>query len=293
MTTVNEKYSIENESFSIQYLNLKGKFNMAKSHHHSYYEIFYLLEGERTYLINNKEYKAQKGDLVIINPHDSHHTTSTDVPNFERIVIYFKPEFILPQCEELADTLFPLAQGSQLLRFPLKDQQAIDQIIREILAECSQQESGYEPCVKSTLTLLLVRIYRLLNQADQDIQDHTHPMFDKIQEITSYIKRHYHDDIKLEDIAKNFYISSSYLSRTFKKVTGFGFREYLMEIRLNEAKKRLRETQEKTLTIAEQVGFSNASHFNMAFKKLVGVTPIQYRKKSQDTFSNNHNSSHH
>ncbi|WP_227521952.1 AraC family transcriptional regulator [Bacillus solitudinis] len=280
ISPVNEKYSIENEAFSIQYLNFYGKFNMTKSHHHSYYEIFYLLGGERTYLINNIEYKAQKGDLVIINPHDPHYTTSTDVPNFERIVVYFEPEFILPQCEELADTLFPLAQGSQLIKFPLKDQLAIEQIIRELFSECSQQESGFEPCVKSTLSLLLIRIYRLLNQENRDLHDHTHPMFEKIQEITSYIKRHYYDDIKLEDIAKDFYISPSYLSRIFKKLTGFGFREYLVEIRMNEAKKQLRETQEKTLTIADNVGFSTLSHFNTTFKKLVGVTPIQYRKRS-------------
>lgn len=254
---------------------------MTQSHNHSYYEIFYLLQGERNFLINNREYKLQKGDLVIINPHDPHRTFSSGVPGFERMLIYFKPEFILPQCGELAHSLFPLAQSSRMLRFPLKEQFAIEQIIRNLFAECSEQNTGYKPCVRSTLTLLLIRIHRNLHLHNRQPHDQTHPMYEKIWEIISYLKRHYHDDITLNQIAKQYYISPAYLSRTFKKITGLSFRKYLMEIRMEEAKKLLSETQEKALIIAEYVGFSNISHFNMTFKKTVGVTPLQYRKRTQ------------
>ena len=77
--------------------------------------------------------------------------------------------------------------------------------------------------------------------------------------------------ITINGLAGQFYISPSYLSRVFKKVTGFHLQEYIRHIRIREAKKRLRDTDEKILDIAADTGFKHISHFNKVFKEIVGI----------------------
>jgi YesN/AraC family two-component response regulator len=92
-------------------------------------------------------------------------------------------------------------------------------------------------------------------------------MHHKISEIASYIHSHYQEPLTLNAVAKRFYISPSYLSRVFVKLTGFHFREYVQVVRIREAEKLLRETKLKVQTISERVGFDHIAHFNRIFKK--------------------------
>ncbi|WP_426448220.1 AraC family transcriptional regulator [Paenibacillus sp. S-38] len=285
-----QKYTLENEAFAIQYMNYKGYFKMPRDHLHSYYEIFYLLEGERVYFINDTVYTAQQGDLVIVNPYDLHHTSSSDVPGFERMLVNFTPEFALPLFAGSSSEPLPFAQGSKLLRLPLKEQAAAEGLIRQMYAECAEAQPGYETCVKAALAQLLVRIHRefLRESRCPSPTEYTHPMHEKISEVAAYLTRHYHEELTLEGVAARFFISPSYLSRIFKKITGYHFREYLLQVRVKEAQRRLRDTRDKTITIAEQTGFRHISHFNTTFKKIVGLPPLQYRKQQQEPHRKKH-----
>ncbi len=106
-------------------------------------------------------------------------------------------------------------------------------------------------------------------------------MYEKISEIATYLHQHYLEELTLKKIAGQFYISPSYLSRTFKKVTGFYFSEYVQAVRMREARRQLIESDEKVLTIAGNVGFHSIAHFNKTFKKMTGVSPIQFRKQNK------------
>jgi len=274
-----ETYSLEEHSFSIQYMHRKGYYSMASGHFHPYYEILYLLQGERIYFINDTVYTAQAGDLVIVNPHDLHQTSSSEAPGFERILINFKHEFIHARLGPGDPQLLPFAQGSRLVRFPLKEQPAVDRLIRDMLAECTERGEGYEAYVRSSLMKLLVLIHRQLRREDEEPPHYAHPMHEKISEIAAFLNSHYQDELTLEQVSKQFYISPSYLSRIFKKITGFHFREYLLVIRVREAQRMLLESQHKILSISELVGFRHISHFNTTFKKITGISPLQYRKR--------------
>ncbi|MDE1548624.1 response regulator transcription factor [Jeotgalibaca caeni] len=103
-----------------------------------------------------------------------------------------------------------------------------------------------------------------------------------VQQAIAYMREHYHEpDLSLVTLANQIHITSPYLSNLFKSETGRNFTEYLLEMRMEEAKELLRTTMSKTYEIAERVGYLNPHYFSSSFKKYTGETPIEYRKKNQ------------
>jgi two-component system, response regulator YesN len=103
-----------------------------------------------------------------------------------------------------------------------------------------------------------------------------------IQKIKAYIETHYHENISLKSIAAIFYMNPVYLGQLFKKSYGVYFNEYVLQLRIAEAKKLLRQTDLRIYEIAEKVGFSNADYFVTQFEKLEKLTPSEYRNKLLD-----------
>lgn len=272
-------YGPGEHSFKIQYLEQQTHYAMRDYHMHPYYEIFYLLQGERIYFMNDRVYTVRPGDLIVINPYDLHRTTSADEPAYQRILLSFHPEFAEPASWPPDMPLLPFVTGSRLLRFPLREQEELHLLLQEMIEECKEMREGWEICVKAALVRLLVRIYRRSVQEKDEPETFEHPMHRKVSEIAVYLNSHYTEDLTLEQVAARFFISPSYLSRIFKKLTGFHFREYLLVLRMKEAQRRLRETNEKIAFIAEDLGFSHVSHFHTTFKKMTGTSPLRYRKK--------------
>lgn len=100
-----------------------------------------------------------------------------------------------------------------------------------------------------------------------------------IQKIKEYIEAHYHENISLKSIAATFYTNPVYLGQLFKKTYGMYFNEYLLSIRIREAKKLLRRTDLRIYEIAHRVGFSNPDYFVTQFEKIENMTPTEYRNK--------------
>jgi two-component system response regulator YesN len=101
------------------------------------------------------------------------------------------------------------------------------------------------------------------------------------QEIMDSIHQDYDKDLNIELFASRLNYHPSYISRVFKKDTGITFTEYLTQYRIEVSKKWLKETDMKIADIAEKLCYSTASNFNRNFKKIVKVTPSQYREQSE------------
>ncbi|MBR7795776.1 helix-turn-helix domain-containing protein [Agaribacter marinus] len=98
-------------------------------------------------------------------------------------------------------------------------------------------------------------------------------------DILAYIQENYqHYELSLESIALKFKLSVSYLSRFIKEQTGVTFTQYVQELRMENVKKQLKETQQPIKDIVVQVGYKDVANFTRKFKKIIGVTPGQYRK---------------
>lgn len=102
-----------------------------------------------------------------------------------------------------------------------------------------------------------------------------------IDEACSYIKNHYMEDIKLDDIAAIAHLNKNYLVRQFKKAFGISPISYLIKIRMDYAKKLLVESNLPIKTIAAYCGYNDPSFFNSYFKKTFSITPASYRRSQQ------------
>lgn len=92
-----------------------------------------------------------------------------------------------------------------------------------------------------------------------------------------YIKNNYNQEIVIKEVAESLFISESYLSRLFKKYTGYTFVEYLTNYRVKEAIELLKDHTIKVYEVAEKVGYNDSKYFSVIFKKYMGVTPIEFK----------------
>ncbi len=99
-----------------------------------------------------------------------------------------------------------------------------------------------------------------------------------IDTVKSYIKEHYTEDISLSSLAEMVYITPNYLSELFSREAGCTFKEFMIQSRIEVAKKLLGDLQYKTNDIATMVGYADPVHFSKLFKKYTRLTPSEYRK---------------
>ncbi|HHX51878.1 MAG TPA: response regulator [Clostridia bacterium] len=101
---------------------------------------------------------------------------------------------------------------------------------------------------------------------------------DITENLTSFLKANYASNLPLQEVAKKFYFSSSHLSKMLKKKTGLSYTEYLNNLRIAQARFLLKNSSHDINTIARMVGYNSISHFNRIFKKIVGISPTQYKR---------------
>lgn len=104
------------------------------------------------------------------------------------------------------------------------------------------------------------------------------PRNETIDQICAYLAENYAQKLSLSEVATQFYLSPYYLSRLFRRVTGQSIVDYINSRRLEAAQRLLETTDLSISAVAEQTGFSTATHFRRVFREEMGVGPLQYRK---------------
>ena len=102
-----------------------------------------------------------------------------------------------------------------------------------------------------------------------------------IEDIDEYIVEHYRENLSLKQLSEVFYVNNVYLGQLFKKRHNMLFKDYINDLRINEAEKILTETDKRIYAIAEELGFPNADVFISKFVQQKGITPNQYRIKNR------------
>ena len=96
--------------------------------------------------------------------------------------------------------------------------------------------------------------------------------------VARYIDQHYAEDCSIEQLGHLFYLSPYHLSHMFRQKTGYSLKQYVLRRRIGEAQMRLVNSLDSVQTIAEAVGFEDASYFSRIFSKYIGLTPTEYRR---------------
>ena len=96
--------------------------------------------------------------------------------------------------------------------------------------------------------------------------------------IKNFIADHYQDDnLSIKDISDHVFLSTSYICTLFKNETGQTLNQYITKYRVEKAKKLLADPLNKITDISSNVGYSDGNYFGKTFKKIVGLSPTEYR----------------
>lgn len=288
---------LPNESIYIQKSSRLPQY-VETLHTHDFIELTCVIQGmcyHTEYDINGNvtTYQAKKGDVFIIKngtPHANFISTENTAPfiaydcaftpdfattlltNYSFIqnkaFLWFRPFLSVEDCEKPNMTV----SGNGLPE--------IEKIFEKMFREYNEKASGYQELLNTYLIELFVKIFRQLETAkDGDVLNKQKAyIFSAVQ----YLKENYGRKISLHEIASNSFLSPSYFSALFKEMTGSSFSKYLQKIRIEKACELLKNSDEKIGTIADKVGFYDIKPFYNAFKKLVGVTPNEFRRKGDE-----------
>lgn len=102
---------------------------------------------------------------------------------------------------------------------------------------------------------------------------------DFFETIKDFIKRNLGNDLSLTYIAQNMHYNPAYISRMFRQLSGKKLSEYILDEKINYAKRRLVESDDAIARIAREIGFESPQYFSVVFKKNTGMTPGEYRHK--------------
>lgn len=261
-------------------------FNMASFHLHKEYELYYQVKGARQYYANNRAYIVNAGDMVMLAPDVVHKAgnltgSETVAPSSNahiRYAINFSHTYIAPilQLYPKVDFFYCFHNNLAVMPIPVTLQPHVEAILEVLWG----LHSSNTPTAEATRQLYLANLLLILNKLAQKA---AHRLADTgtnktISDIQSYISLHYQENLSLPHIAGAFFLSPSYLSRLFKKTTSLSVVEYINSVRLVAAKHLLETTNQRISEIAENVGFSTATHFTRIFRGGTGMAPSQYRK---------------
>jgi len=103
-----------------------------------------------------------------------------------------------------------------------------------------------------------------------------------VETVKTYIDKHYKEELELNRLAETVFLTPSYLSKLFKTETGETITDYIISVRIEHAKDQLsKDNGMKTYEIGERVGYPDPAYFNKVFKKIVGMTPKEYRERAR------------
>jgi len=247
-------------------------------HEHPFYEIYFLVSGNRRYLMKHTVYDVEPGNLVFVPKKQLHRATSETKVGYDRYVLYFSDSQANALSAMLGESAFENLLNSGCLQLP-------GYIAKDIQRDMEQirQETIYpSPIAGAVVTHLLQGIIINALRYGSKKQRLIGESADKVQMVARYITEHYRDEISLSMAAEMACLEKTYFSKRFKTLTGFGFQEYLLQTRLLASEQMLLETRLSMSEIAENCGFSCSNYFGDVFRRYKGISPSDYRKKSGD-----------
>lgn len=147
----------------------------------------------------------------------------------------------------------------------------------------SEDEFGYEIKVRDALSKIWLRLLKICMPAIQEKPQFVNRAADKVKRMMVYIHEHYSEKIFVSELAQDAFISERECYRVFQEYLHMTPVEYIKSYRIQAACQMLADSQTPITEIASDCGWGNASYFGKIFREYTGNTPLQYRRKWQNS----------
>ena len=271
---------LETKSFAVAHLYNDDK--PMDMHIHNCYEIYYSISGGKQFLIDNRFYDIQPGDIFFINQYESHYLSQLDRAVHERFVLEIHPDFLTSLSSEQTDLNlcfhFRSDELSHKLHLTEEEQNRFRYFVHKLAGLSGYGSDLEDRAVFTELMVFLNRIFYQRTESRRE-EDEVPSYHTQVDEILSFINQNISSPLSIEDLSGHFFLSSSYLCRIFKAATGTTINKYITAKRITVAKSLLSSGYSVTET-CERCGFNDYSNFLKAFTRAVGISPKKYAQCS-------------
>lgn len=271
---------------TIHYFEFNKDFKTA-GEAHDFWEMVYAEKESVFCTADGKEILLEQGDVLFHKPNEFHTLASNGktAPNVfilsfvcksESIKFFENKKFTLPT--HLAKFIYSiLEEGRRTFDIPYSDPNL------KKMKLLSKPTLGGEQLIKNYLEIFLINLLREQTETEQGNATFlpwkelsTKP----IDDITAVLRANLYTSLSIDEICRKTAYSKAYLFRIFKAKTGKTIMNYYLELKISEAKKLLRENELSVREISEKLAFSAPDYFTKTFKRVTGLTPLAYKKRS-------------
>lgn len=229
-----------------------------------------VVSGRGQLTIGNETFNVTKGECFFIDCHISHYYKSSKAEPWELLWVHFNGSTSEQYYE------YFLSQSKNVFKPP-----SFDRIVSAI-TEIINVNEFENPNAEIITSKLIVDLLTLTLTVNADTEEYDTALKQKLASVHNYIDEHFNEDLSLEKIAAEFYISKFYLTREYKKIYGKTIFQHIITARINYGKKLLRFSDKSVEEISHLCGFNDQSYFARQFKKAENLTCFAYRKMWRD-----------
>ena len=267
------------------FYKLDESFEVTQYHCHDYYELYIHIRGGEYMGVDNRLFQLKPNQVFILPPFCMHGLSCTkEMRNYERSYLNLSPEVMrVLSCGQIdLDQFFRSHTSGGVCTYQLTDQDASQYVawirrIRDNQIKHADENDAFHRFENYTLLMnilnLLCRTMRRTEPVEGEVFGNS-----VIQEVLEYINNHYTQPIRIENLARSFGVSVSWLSHEFTRFTNRSVYDYVLYRRVMLARQQM--LGDASLNdIAYQCGFNDYSNFLRSFTKIAGVSPSRYRKE--------------
>ena len=255
-------------------------------HFHNYMEIGYCYRGEGKMILEDAEHSEPfQGEMFTIIPKNYPHAT-INVPGTESSWEYlfidadsFLKKYYEANPRRAENLLRLISQNGQI--FSVVQEPIIAGIIRQIIEVMREMDEYYLDEIRGLLLVLLLEIAKI-SKKESESKNGSEKNQPVISRVLDYISDNYSQEIRVQELAQLCHISETHFRRVFSACMQMTPAEYINLVRIRMACEMMKKTNDSMSVIANRVGFDVLSTFNRNFKKIMGVSPSEWRRSPEN-----------
>lgn len=245
-----------------------------------HYSMGYIISGDRFAITPKYSYYIRRGELGTMPPYLYHKTMpmtpETNTP-YEGILVKFSPDFVKPFIDSVGQSVFDDIYAHRVQKFHPKDSEKILAHLMKMLEIYQSAFPQKNALLQYMLFELLLTVLRLRLDGDGSIP-HNATLTPPILEAIFYMEQNYSKNPSLEETAAVAGYSPAYFSKLFHAQLGKSYSDYFAVIKLKHVQHLLLSTDKNITEIAIDTGYRHVSNLSEQFRKLTGMSPLQYRR---------------